>query len=232
MLGDTSAQPVTAPIRGTGCETTVADPKQAGGLRQPAPGRRPAQGLRRRHRPVQGRRSRRASSTTSAPRRPATASTDLVTARCAGEAQRRADLLNDMTDQAVELRGPRRPPRWSALTYPRVDDQRHPTTGRAGPLEGPATALVGGRLNDAVWPDRAAAAPRPARAPTTPRDQAARSRQVAANAGHLEASMIRARPTTRPPRLSSRGDLVITEAQAAPRAEVPGHRVLRQRPDG
>ncbi len=30
MLGDTSAQPVTAPIRGTGCKTTVADPKQAG----------------------------------------------------------------------------------------------------------------------------------------------------------------------------------------------------------
>lgn len=29
MLGDTSAQPQTAQVRGTGCETTVADPKQA-----------------------------------------------------------------------------------------------------------------------------------------------------------------------------------------------------------
>ncbi|WP_432477903.1 hypothetical protein [Nocardioides sp. GXQ0305] len=32
MLGDTSAQPQPAQVRGTGCETTVADPKQAGSV--------------------------------------------------------------------------------------------------------------------------------------------------------------------------------------------------------
>ena len=46
MLGDTSAQPPTVQVRGNGCETTVADPNQAGSrLRQPAPGRRPARRL-------------------------------------------------------------------------------------------------------------------------------------------------------------------------------------------
>jgi hypothetical protein len=32
MLGDTSAQPTTAKVRGTGCDTTVADPQQAGSV--------------------------------------------------------------------------------------------------------------------------------------------------------------------------------------------------------